>query len=84
MKIVKRVGRLQPRDSVDFYKRNPSLYKKLKRYQEIEVPDDEVKNLSNIRVVRDKSIEIKRTKKTKLTGQSFGDKLESYSHTSSE
>ena len=40
MKKIKRVGRLQPRGSVDFYVKNPDLFRELILGETIEVPDD--------------------------------------------
>lgn len=40
MKKIRKVGRTQPRESVDFYKENPALYNKLQHGETIEVPDE--------------------------------------------
>jgi len=39
MKKIKKVGRTQPRESVNFYKENPDLFDKLQHGEIIEVPD---------------------------------------------
>jgi len=40
MKKIRKVGRIQPRGSVDFYKENPDLFHELNIGETIEVPDD--------------------------------------------
>ena len=40
MKKIRKVGRIQPRGSVDFYKENPDLFHELNIGGIIEVPDD--------------------------------------------
>lgn len=73
MKTIKRVGRLQPRDSIQFYRTHPNLFKRLKNYEEIEVPDHEVSNLTGIKILKDKPSEVK---KSRIKKESFESKLE--------
>lgn len=40
MKKIRKAGRTQPREAVDFYKENPDLFDKLQNGETIEVPDD--------------------------------------------
>ena len=49
MKRIKRVGRIQPRGTVEFYRENPDLYKKLKAGETIEVPDDVFPLLTHVK-----------------------------------
>ena len=48
MKKIRKVGRTQPRDSVDFYKENPDLYANLQNGETIEVPDDLLPRLKGV------------------------------------
>ena len=50
--LVKRVGRLKPRDAISFFKESPELWQKLNGGEEIEVPDEIVKELIGIEVIK--------------------------------
>lgn len=53
MKKIKRVGRLQPRDSLSFYKEHPALYRKLIGGETVEVPDAVFPTLTGVKETRD-------------------------------
>jgi len=52
MVIIKKVGRLQPRDTVFFYAENPQIFKRLKAGEEVEVPNNIASSLIGIEIVK--------------------------------
>ena len=66
MKKIRKVGRTQPREAVDFYKENPELFKKLQNGETIEVPDDVFGRLKGVtETVEDREELVKSFSKSK-------------------
>ena len=68
--LIRRIFRLKPRDSVKYFSDNPELWQKLKDGEEVEVPDEIVKDLVGIEEV--KVPKKKAPKKTVEDNETFG------------
>lgn len=72
MKKIRKVGRTQPRGSVDFYKENPALYNNLQHGETIEVPDEVFYILKGVKETEEDRIDnIKTSSKSKSKKTSF-------------
>lgn len=49
--IIRKVGRLDPRDSVEYYKNNPQVFRELKQGKNVEVPEEVALQLYGVEVV---------------------------------
>lgn len=82
MATIRRIGRIQPRISLQFFQENPIIFRKLAKGDDVQVPDYVVSQIKNIKVVEipktvEPTVPIKKTKKYSETGFNLEEKLTS-------
>ena len=74
MKRIEKVGRIQPMITVEFYHKNPELWRRLKYGGQIDVPDEVFPLLENVKEVEMEVI-VKKTKKKRKPKDKLEEKL---------